>query len=142
MMFHKDLASKDSEKQREVKQLKEFLKLTNGSSEHDLIATWRFIKHMQSELELPSQTPIEELVKLYNNFEEIRKVFNYQINNFTQLNELYHEINAVRDKLNILKSCSVTEVLSQINFELIPSLGFEDNSLLKRLLLLYLSPQF
>ncbi len=142
MMIHKDISPKDRQKHREVEQLKEYLKLANGSSEQVLIATWRCIKHMQSELELPSQTPVEELVKLYKNLEEIRKVFNYHINSFSQLNELLHEIKLVGDKLNLPNNCSITDILSQINSDLIPSLGLNENSLLKQLLLLYLSKQF
>ena len=131
-MIHEDLSS------QEYKELKNHLKLANGSSEHDLIATWRCIKHMQSELDLPPQTPVRELVKLFNNFEEIQKFFNLQINNFSQLNELFCELIIVKAKLNLPEDSSVTDVLSRINPELVHSLDLEENSFLKRLLQLYL----
>ncbi|MFX1285644.1 MAG: hypothetical protein ACFFB5_18535 [Promethearchaeota archaeon] len=136
-MIRNGLSLKDNDEQREVNQLKEYLKLANGTSEHVLIAKWRCIKHMQSDLELPSQTPIDKLVKLYNNLEEIRKAFNYQINDFSQLNELFHDVTAVRDRLNFPKDYSTTDVLSRLNSDLIPFLGLKENSLLKQLLLLY-----
>ncbi len=131
-MIHEDLSS------QEYKELKNHLKLANGSSEHALIATWRCIKHMQSELDLPPQTPVGELVKLFNNFEEIQKFFNLQINNFSQLNELFCELIIVKAKLNLPEDSSVTDVLSRINPELVHSLDLEENSFLKRLLQLYL----
>lgn len=131
-MIREDLSS------QEYKELKNHLKLANGSSEHALIATWRCIKHMQSELDLPPQTPVGELVKLFNNFEEIQKFFNLQINNFSQLNELFCELIIVKAKLNLPEDSSVTDVLSQINPELVHSLDLEENSFLKRLLQLYL----
>lgn len=131
-MIHEDLSS------QEYKELKNHLKLANGSSEHALIATWRCIKHMQSELDLPPQTPVRELVKLFNNFEEIQKFFNLQINNFSQLNELFCELIIVKAKLNLPEDSSVTDVLSRINPELVHSLDLEENSFLKRLLQLYL----
>ncbi len=131
-MIHEDLSS------QEYKELKNHLKLANGSSEHALIATWRCIKHMQSELDLPPETPVGELVKLFNNFEEIQKFFNLQINNFSQLNELFCELIIVKAKLNLPEDSSVTDVLSRINPELVHLLDLEENSFLKRLLQLYL----
>lgn len=134
MMTHED-PPEESKRQQE---LKKYLKLANNSSEHTLIATWRCIKHMQSALDLPPQIPIEDLVDLFNNLEEIRKAFNFQIENFTQLNEIFWEIQTIKKKLNFPEDYSISDVLSRINSKLIPTLGLAENSLLKRLLHLYL----
>ena len=137
MMTHGDPSSEESKKQQEQKELQNYLKLVNGSSEHVLIATWRCIKHMQSALNLPPNTPIEDLVDLFNNLEEIRKTFNFQIENFTQLNEIFWEIKNIKKKLNFPYDYSITDVLTRINSNLIPALGLDENSLLKKLLQLY-----
>ncbi|UCE12656.1 MAG: hypothetical protein JSV04_10735, partial [Candidatus Heimdallarchaeota archaeon] len=92
---------------------------------------------MQSDLNLPPQTPIRELIKLFNTFQEIRKAFDLHTNNFSQLNELYIEIVTIREMLDLPKNLSINEVLSQIPPELVPFLGVGRNSLLERLLQLY-----
>jgi len=81
---------------------------------------------------------IEDLVSLFNNLEEIRKTFNFQIGNFTQLNEIFWEFNTIKKRLNFPEEYSITDVMSRINFQLIPNLGLDETSLLKRLLQLYL----
>jgi hypothetical protein len=133
-----DPSSEESVRQKELIAIKKYVKLANGSSEHALIATWHCIKHMQSALNLSLQTPIEDLVGLFNNLEEIRKTFNFQIENFYQLNEIFWEIKTVKRKLNYPEDYSISDVLSRINAKLIPSLGLDENSLLKKLLQLYL----
>jgi hypothetical protein len=136
MMTHEGLSSE--ERKQELEELKSYLKLANGTSEHALIATWRCIKHMQSALNLAPQTPIEDLISLFNDFEEIRKTFNFQIGNFTQLNEIFWEIKFIKKKLNFPESYTITDVISSINYQLIPVLGLDESSLLKKLLELYL----
>lgn len=137
-MFYDELSSEESKRQQELDELKSYLKLAKDSSEHVLIATWRCIKHMQSVLNLPPHTPIKDLVNLFNNLEEIRKTFNFQIGNFTQLNEIYWGIKTIKEKLNFPEYFSTTDVLSSINTHLIPALGLDESSLLKKLLELYL----
>ncbi|MFW9906297.1 MAG: hypothetical protein ACFFFH_18395 [Candidatus Thorarchaeota archaeon] len=137
-MNYEDFSSEDGRRQKELNKLKNYLKLADDSSEHVLIATWRSIKHMQSVLNLSSQTTIEDLINLFNNFEEIRKVFNFQIGNFTQLNEIFWEIKAIKKKLNFPEYYTTSDVISGINYQLIPALGLDESSLLKRLLELYL----
>lgn len=137
MMTHEFFSPKDLKKLPEFKELKNHLKQVSGSSEHVLTAAWRFIKHMQSELNLPPQTPMRELIRLFNAFQEIRKAFDLHTNNFSQLNELYVEIITVREMLDLPKDLSVTEILSRITPELVPSLGVGRNSLLERLLQFY-----
>ncbi len=137
-MTQEDPSSEESMRQKELIAIKKYVKLANGSSEHALIATWHCIKHMQSTLNLPLQTPIEDLVDLFNNLEEIRKTFNFQIENFSQLDEIFWEIKTVKRKLNFPENYSITDVLSRINAKLIPTLGLDENSLLKKLLQLYL----
>lgn len=138
MMTHDDPSLEESKKRQELIELKGYLKLMDDSSEHTLIATWRSIKHMQSVLKLSPQTSIEELVNLFNNLEEIRRAFNFQIGNFSQLNEIFWEMKTIKERLNFPEEYSITEVMSQINSQLIPFLGLEETSLLKKLLQLYL----
>lgn len=136
MMTHEGPSSE--ERKQELKELKSFLQLANGDSEHVLAATWRCIKHMQSALNLAPQTPIEDLINLFNNLEEIRKTFNFQIGNFTQLNEIFWEMKSIKKKLNFPEHYTTTDVISRINHQLIPALGLDESSLLKTLLELYL----
>ncbi|UCG02403.1 MAG: hypothetical protein JSW11_00115 [Candidatus Heimdallarchaeota archaeon] len=138
MMSYEDSSSEEEKRQQELKELKKYLKLANGSSEHALIATWHCIKHMQSALNLPPHTPIEDLVNLFDSLEEIRKAFNFHIENFTQLNEIYWEITTIKKRLNFPEDSSITDILSRIKPNVIPALGLDENSLLKRLLQLYL----
>jgi len=139
MMTHDNPSSEEGKRKQELVKLKDYLELIdNDSSEHTLIATWRCIKHMQSTLNLSPQTSIEDLVSLFNNLEEIRKTFNFQIGNFTQLNEIFWEFNTIKKRLNFPEEYSITDVMSRINFQLIPNLGLDETSLLKRLLQLYL----
>ncbi|MFX0125307.1 MAG: hypothetical protein ACFFAE_16890 [Candidatus Hodarchaeota archaeon] len=138
MINYEKPTTKEEKTQQEFKDLKKYLKLANDSSEHVLIATWHCIKHMQSTLNLPPHTPIEELVNLFNNLEEIRKTFNFQIENFVQLNEIFWEIKTIKKKLNFPENYSITDVLSSIDSKLIPGLDLDEDSLLKKLLQLYL----
>ncbi len=137
-MMNEDPSLEDIKRRQEFEELKNYLKSLNSTSEHVLTATWRFIKHMQSDLNLPSQTPMGELVELFNNLEEIRKFFNLKISSFTQLNELFYEIKTLKEKLNLPDDSSITDILSRISPESIPFLGLGENSLLKRLLILFL----
>lgn len=137
-MMNEDPSLEDIKRRQEFEELKNYLKSLNSTSEHVLTATWRFIKHMQSDLNLPSQTPMGELVELFNNLEEIRKFFNLKISSFTQLNELFYEIKTLKEKLNLPDDSSITDILSRISPESIPFLGLGESSLLKRLLILFL----
>lgn len=137
-MMNEDPSLEDIKRRQEFEELKNYLKTLNSTSEHVMTATWRFIKHMQSDLNLPSQTPMGELVELFNNLEEIRKFFNLKISSFTQLNELFYEIKTLKEKLNLPDDSSITDILSRISPESIPFLGLGENSLLKRLLILFL----
>lgn len=136
-MVQDNISSIEIKNQQEYEELKNYLKLANGTSEHVLSATWRCIKHMQSVLDLPSQISMKFLVNLFNNLEETRKAFNFHINTFTQLNELFHEITTIRMKLNLPEKSTIPDVLSRINPEIVRSLGLDENSLLNRLLQLY-----
>ncbi len=133
-MVQENISSKEIKNQQEYEELKNYLKQADSSSEHVLSATWRCIKHMQSALDLPSQIPIKDLVNLFNNLEETRKAFNFQINTFTQLNELFHELRTVGVKLKLSEKCTIREILSRINPEIAHSVGLDENSLLIRLL--------
>ncbi|MFX0016532.1 MAG: hypothetical protein ACFFB2_16475 [Promethearchaeota archaeon] len=137
-MTYENLILEDLKGQKEYQELKDYLKIASGSSEHDLIATWRCIKHMQSALDLPPHTSIEDLVKLFNNLEDVRKTFNFHVNKFVQLYEIFCEINSIRQKLHLPDFCSTSDVLSQIERELVPFLGLKKDSLLKQLLKYYL----
>lgn len=138
-MTHYNPSSEESKRKQELIKLKDCLELVDDdSSEHTLITTWHCIKHMQSALNLSPQTPIEDLVNLFKNLEEIRKTFNFQIGDFIQLNEIFWEFNTIKKRLNLPEDYSITEVMSRINFQVIPYLGLDETSLLKRLLQLYL----
>ncbi len=123
---------------KEFNELKRLLNLDNQVSEHELIATCRILKHMQNELDLSPQTPIRELVSLYNKLEEIRAVFDLHTNNFTHLNELLIEITTVREMADIPENKPLPDLLFSLRGKHLSSFGLRDNSLLEKLLRYYL----
>ncbi|NHJ01585.1 MAG: hypothetical protein EAX86_05550 [Candidatus Heimdallarchaeota archaeon] len=106
-------------------------------TEHQLIAKWKILKHMQSELELPSDVSIFELLALFKKFEEIRNTFGLETINFKQLNEILINIVTVKDMLDFPSETSISEIVSNLIFRDIANLGLGENSLLEKLLLLY-----
>ncbi len=106
-------------------------------TEHQLIAKWKILKHMQSELELPSDISIFELLTLFKKFEEIRNTFGLETINFKQLNEILINIVTVKDMLDFPSETSISEIVSNLIFRDIANLGLGENSLLEKLLLLY-----
>ena len=117
--------------------LKQEICAEKALSEHELIALWKILKHMQADLELPENTSILDLLSLFQEFEEIRKTFGLETNNFNQLNEILIDLTTARDMLEISTDKSVSEVISSLVPLDITTLGLVENSLLEKLLLLY-----
>ncbi|MHA2306145.1 MAG: hypothetical protein ACXACU_12220 [Candidatus Hodarchaeales archaeon] len=119
---------------KEFNKLKKMLNLNGNTSEHEFIATCRILKHMQTELNISPQTPIRELVSLYNKLTEVRAVFDLETNNFNQLNELFIEIITVREMADIPKDQSLPELLIKLRSKKLSAYGIGENSLLEKLL--------
>jgi hypothetical protein len=119
---------------KEFNKLKKLLNLNDNTSEHELIATCRILKHMQTELNISPQTPIRELVSLYNKLTEVRAVFDLETNNFNQLNELFIEIITVREMADIPEDQSLPETLIKLRSKKLSAYGIGENSLLEKLL--------
>jgi hypothetical protein len=136
-MVLKEFLSNEQKTSQEIKVLKNHLKLSKDSSEHDLIAKLRAINHMRVQLDIPSHISFSEVVTLFFRFEEIRKVFDLKTNNFHSLNKLYIEIATVKDMLNLPKEAPLTETVACVKPEILPSLGVGTNSLLEKVLTFY-----
>lgn len=126
--------------QKELKDLRRLLSLKGNNSEGVISATWTFLKKMQKELELPSLSPIKQHYYFYQKLEEIRKALNLPFTNFPQLNQLYIEINSVRELLGFPEMIPISEIITLIqreSFEKFASLNIGYDSLLLKILLLH-----
>ncbi|MHA2226129.1 MAG: hypothetical protein ACXAC8_13040 [Candidatus Hodarchaeales archaeon] len=128
-MIREKISYQNIRKLLQFKQLKMFVKEinneTNESQEHILSAIWCSMKNMQSELEL-HHLSLNELIDHFIQLEEIRKVLKLQTISFSQLNELYYEIRAIKKAQDIPEDLSFTEVLLKIknNPEKLPTFAF------------------
>lgn len=134
-MFLNDILSKELRKLEEIKKLRIILKLDDRLFDYAVNELWCSLKQMKSDLILPPQTPIEDLVHIFKRFEEIRMVFSLKDPDYCQLNELLVEITAVKAMLNLPDSTPLPEVLSQIKPEQLPTLGLRNDSLLQKMML-------
>ncbi|MFX1506718.1 MAG: hypothetical protein ACFFDC_11500 [Promethearchaeota archaeon] len=134
-MFLNDILSNELRKLEEIKKLRIILKLDDRLFDYAVNEIWRSLKQMKSDLILPSQTPIEDLVHIFKRFEEIRMVFSIKDPDYNQLNELLVEITAVKAILNLPDSTPLPEVLSHIKPEQLPILGLGNDSLLQKMML-------
>ena len=123
---------------KDFNELKRLLNLNGKASEHDIIATCRILKHMQTELNLPPEISIKQLVSLYNKLTEIRAVFDLETNNFTQLNELFVEITTVREMADIPEDKPLPDLLFSLRTKNLSDFGLGKNSLLEKLLRYYI----
>ncbi|MFX0150125.1 MAG: hypothetical protein ACFFAJ_05050 [Candidatus Hodarchaeota archaeon] len=133
-MVLKDLLSIEPTSQNDLNALKKHLALPKTVSEHELVSTWKIIRHMSTVLELPLTTPIKDLINLFKKLKEIQHVFNLQNPNFIQLNVLYVELTTVREMLSLPETLPLADVVDRAKQEVLPSLGIGDNSLLERVL--------
>ncbi len=134
-MFLNNLLSNELRKLEELKKLRIVLKLDDRLFDHAVNEVWCTLKQMKVELGLSPQIPIDELIRIFKKFEEIRIVFNLPTRDYGQLNELLVEITAVRNMLNIPDTTPLTDVLFQIKPELLPLLGIGNDSLLEKMML-------
>ena len=134
-MLLNNLLSTELRKLEELKKLKIILKSDDGLFDHAVNAVWCTLKQMKLILGLNHQIPIDDLVRIFKQFEDIRIVFNLKSNDYSQLNQLLIEITVVKDMLNIPNTTKLTEVLSQIKPEQLSSLGIGNDSLLEKMLL-------
>lgn len=132
--MQKNSISVNPTNQVDLQELKKQLNLPNSTPEVEVEATWRMIRHMNSVLELPVDTPIKTLVELFEKLREIQQVFKLQNTNFIQLNVLHVELITVRDMLNLPETMSIVEVINQITPEILPTLGVGEDSFLEKVL--------
>ncbi len=129
------LLSTELRKLEELKKLKIILKSDDGLFDHAVNEVWCTLKQMKLILGINPQIPIDDLVRIFKQFEDIRIVFNLKSNDYSQLNQLLIEITVVKDMLNIPNTTKLTEVLSQIRHEQLSSLGIGNDSLLEKMML-------
>ncbi|MFX1284857.1 MAG: hypothetical protein ACFFB5_14445 [Promethearchaeota archaeon] len=134
-MFLNNLLSNELRKLEELKKLRIVLKLDDRLFDHAVDEVWCSLKQMKVELGLSHQTPIDDLIRIFKQLEEIRIAFNLSTRDYGQLNELLVEITAVRDMLNIPDTTPLTDILFQIKPELLPLLGIGNDSLLEKMML-------
>jgi hypothetical protein len=129
------MLSNELRKLEELKKLRVILKLDNRLFDHAVNQLWCSLKQMKSDLGLPPQTPIDDLIYIFKRFEEIKMVFNLKDPDYNQLNVLLVEITAVKDMLNLPETAPLPEVLAQIKPEQLPVLGLGSDSLLEKMLI-------
>ncbi|MHA2244233.1 MAG: hypothetical protein ACXADY_04650 [Candidatus Hodarchaeales archaeon] len=134
-MFLNNLLSDELRKLEELKKLRIILKLDDRLFDHAVSEVWHTLQLMKLELGLQNQIPIDELVRIFNTFQEIRMVFNLKANDYIELNELLVEITAVKGMLNLPDAIPLPEILSQIKPEQLSSLGIGKDSLLEKMML-------
>ena len=129
--------SANSEKQRDELELlrrKSYLNEFFSVSEYELTIMLYEMKQMRSELEISQKIPISDLIDYYFKLITVKKAFNNQISNFTQLNQLYIELITIREMLDLSEYASVSEIIDGIQTEDLTKLGIGKNSLLEKLL--------
>lgn len=134
-MLLNNLLSTELRKLEELRKLKIILKSDDRLFDHAVNVVWCTLKQMKLVLGINYQIPIDDLVRIFKQFEDIRIVFNLKSNDYSQLNQLLIEITVVKDMLNIPNTTKLTEVLSQIKPEQLSSLGIGNDSLLEKMLL-------
>ncbi|MFW9906901.1 MAG: helix-turn-helix domain-containing protein [Candidatus Thorarchaeota archaeon] len=126
--------------QKELTDLRRLLNLKDNVSDKLVIQTWKSLKKMQEELELPSLYPIKQHYYFYQKLEEICKALNLTSTNFAQLNQLYIEIITIRELLGLPETTPMSDILALIQKESLKNLASLDikyDSLLLKFLLLH-----
>ncbi|MHA2244751.1 MAG: helix-turn-helix domain-containing protein [Candidatus Hodarchaeales archaeon] len=129
-----------SREQKEQNELRRVLSLKGIVSEKSIHNIWRILRKMQEELELPSLSPIRQHYYFYQKLEEIRKTLNLSFLDFSQLNQLYNEITALRELLGLPETTPIHKIITMIqkeSLEKLASLDLSYNSLLLKILLLH-----
>ena len=141
-MANPSITSTTFDKQREeieFKDLKNLFAMKGEFSEEVLNSTWKSLKEMQKELELPSLYPMKYHYYFYLRLCEIQKVLTPLSINFQQLHQLYIEINYFRDILGLPITSSLSEVINLIRkkpLQELLSLEVDTDSLFLKTLLL------
>ncbi|MHA2248190.1 MAG: hypothetical protein ACXADY_24790 [Candidatus Hodarchaeales archaeon] len=130
-----NLISSELKKLEELRKLRIILKSDDGLFDHAVNEVWCTLKQMKLSLGLDPQIPIDELVRIFKQFVEIRMIFNLKAYDYSQLNELLIEITVVKDMLNLPDTATLPDVLSQIKPEQLSSLGIGNDSLLEKMML-------
>ena len=131
-----------SREQKELKELRRLLSLKGIISEYAIQRTWYFLRKMQDELELPSLDPIKQHYYFYQKLEEIRNALHLPYLDFTQLNQLYNEITALRELLGLSETTPVSKIITMIQKESPEKLVSSEvryDSLLLRILFFHLT---
>ncbi|UCG01306.1 MAG: hypothetical protein JSW11_17020 [Candidatus Heimdallarchaeota archaeon] len=127
--------SQEIENQKELQRL---LSLKGITSEKVVKKTWILLKKMQKELHLPTLYPIKQHYHFYLKLDEIQKILNHYLD-FSQLNQLFNELTALRDLLGLPETASISKIITTIwkePLERLVSLDMGYDSLLLKILML------
>ena len=131
---------KELHEQKELDDLRRILNLKGIFSEKIILKIWRILIKMKEELGLQSLSPIKQHYYFYLKLEEIRKAIHLPYMDFTQLNQLYNEITALREHLGLPETTPISEIVTTIqkeSLEKLASLDLRYNSLLLKILFLH-----
>jgi len=112
--------------QKELNELRRILNLKGIISERVILTIWRILIKMKEELVLPSLSPIKQHYYFYLKLEEIRKAIHLPYTDFTQLNQLYNEITALREHLGLPETTPISEIINLIQKESLEKLASLD----------------
>ncbi|MHA2054323.1 MAG: helix-turn-helix domain-containing protein [Candidatus Hodarchaeales archaeon] len=134
----RSIVSPQSQKLQENRDLKELHRLLSlkGAAPDGLVQKiMSSLKQMQKELDLSSLHPIKQHFYYYQNLEEIRRIFLFTSWTYTELNELYIEIAALKRQLELPEAVSISNIVKKIQQEEETFLNLSKNSLLFRVLI-------
>ncbi len=140
MTYNSIFSSKVNESQevQNQKELRRLLSLKGIKSENIVKTTWYLLKKMQKELHLPTLYPIKQHYHFYQKLDEIQKTLNHSLD-FSQLNQLFNEITALRELLGLPETISTSKIITLVRkepLERLISLDIGYDSLLLKILML------
>jgi hypothetical protein len=116
----------------EKAELKE-LKMYSETSDTNIKVIWQILKLMQEELSLPRSMSVQDLNGLYIRLEEVKKVLDLQVMNFSQLNQLNFEILKLQEIMNFSDETPISTIIAGLSEEKLVNLGRD--SLLEKIIL-------
>jgi hypothetical protein len=116
----------------EKAELKE-LKMYSETSDTNIKVTWQILKLMQEELGLPRNMSVKDLNVLYLRLEEVKKVLDLQVMNFSQLNQLNFEILKLQEIMDFSDETPMSTIIADLSEEKLVNLGRD--SLLGKIIL-------
>lgn len=126
---------RELQENQDLKELTRLLRLKEDVPDSLVIKIMDSMKQMQKELDLPSLHPIKQHFYFYQNLEEIRGVFRFTTWSYSELNELYFELSALKRHLEIPKAVSISSTIKLIQHEEQIFSNLSKDSLLFRVLI-------